>query len=542
MTTPQYNSYGGTTARTDSSPLSRLDVFKKPPDPETLAKIRKKKVKVLEEDDYVEQVEKIIERDFFPELEKLKAQADYFEARERKDYATMSRLQEKYSGIRPGTGRLASPATFETPQEPLRDADPRRPSSSLLGDERRREDSVSRESGTTTTAAVEDDDKEDKEKMNLDKFLANHTSEDNESFNEIQEEAFRRHRVKNAWMYKDERMYLENKAAEMVLPSIEEQADPPPKPLQVETWTFQNINSVFHNPDTLELSHEEKMELAKKQKIIKHDNTRLTRTPWKTDKQNEILRREAERQRDIAAGKVGVDGKELARADTPMVNGFKMVSMAPSPYLGVADSPLMTWGEVESTPYRLEGCDTPLHPISGPGFTIREVPKRDRIAKELADKNSRYYRERKQKAIIQVKSSMKGGRPGTAGLDAMSPAAQRLVSSKLGIRLGTDDMLRASYYTPSPSRRTFSTAGTPTPRRAPKSTPTPTSQKKKAAGAAARTPTVKGAGAAAAAASAAESSLRAERQQMEQLNTDNLLNLSTTKRPRAQDFFMKPSD
>ena len=54
-----------------------------------------------------------------------------------------------------------------------------------------------------------------------------------------------------------------------------------------------------------------------------------------------------------------------------MVNGFKLISMAPSPYLGVADSPLMTWGEVESTPYRLEGCDTPLHAISGPGFTIK---------------------------------------------------------------------------------------------------------------------------------------------------------------------------
>jgi hypothetical protein len=53
----------------------------------------------------------------------------------------------------------------------------------------------------------------------------------------------------------------------------------------VETWTYQNINSVFHNPDTLELSHEEKIELAKKQKIIKHDNTRLTKMPWKTDKQ-----------------------------------------------------------------------------------------------------------------------------------------------------------------------------------------------------------------------------------------------------------------
>ena len=115
-----------------------------------------------------------------------------------------------------------------------------------------------------------------------------------------------------------------------------------------------------------------------------------------------------------------------------------------------------------------------------------------------------------------------------------------------GIRLGTDDMLRASYYTPSPARRgTSSFGGTPTPRRAPSSSsrPTPTSTPtaaavKKRAAAALRTPTVKSV----AAASVAESGARERQQQMEQLNTDNLLNLSAMKRPRAQDFFMKPAD
>ena len=76
--------------------------------------------------------------------------------------------------------------------------------------------------------------------------------------------------------------------------------------------------------------------------------------------------------------------------------------------MSVTDSPLMTWGEVESTPYRLEGCDTPL-PITPssaglPAFSIQTVPKRDRIAHELAEKNSKFYRDKKGKAIHKALS------------------------------------------------------------------------------------------------------------------------------------------
>ena len=47
----------------------------------------------------------------------------------------------------------------------------------------------------------EADDAEE-EVENLDKFLANHTSEDNENFEELQEQAYTKHRLKNGWMYK----------------------------------------------------------------------------------------------------------------------------------------------------------------------------------------------------------------------------------------------------------------------------------------------------------------------------------------------------
>lgn len=43
---------------------------------------------------------------------------------------------------------------------------------------------------------------------------------------------------------------------------------------------------------------------------------------------------------------------------------------------GVCESPLMTWGEIEDTPFRLDGSDTPLIERShGPAFKVLEQHK-----------------------------------------------------------------------------------------------------------------------------------------------------------------------
>ena len=84
--------------------------------------------------------------------------------------------------------------------------------------------------------------------------------------------------------------------------------------------------------------------------------------------------------------------------------------------------------------------------------SIQNVPKRDRIAHELAEKNSKFYRDKKGKAISKARQAIKTPKGSlTERVAGMSPAAQRLASTKLGIRLGTDKALRASY-TPSPAR------------------------------------------------------------------------------------------
>lgn len=48
---------------------------------------------------------KIIQRDFFPDLEKLKVQSEYLDAMEKNDVIRMRELHLKYTGKRPPTQR-----------------------------------------------------------------------------------------------------------------------------------------------------------------------------------------------------------------------------------------------------------------------------------------------------------------------------------------------------------------------------------------------------------------------------------------------------
>lgn len=88
-----------------------------------------------------------------------------------------------------------------------------------------------------------------KRNLSLDAYLASHTSEDNESFKEIQKESLKRHKLKYDWLYKDEdninKVYKDN----LKVPSIEEQASGKQRVWEIDSWQYKNKNHCMYVPE-----------------------------------------------------------------------------------------------------------------------------------------------------------------------------------------------------------------------------------------------------------------------------------------------------
>ncbi|CAG5135367.1 unnamed protein product [Candidula unifasciata] len=479
--------------------------------------------KILSEDDFSQGISKIIERDFFPDIPKLQAEAEYFEALDKNDLVKLREIQMRFSK-RLDTGATdvsGTPATFETPEG-------RRKTTPAGKKQPTAEQPLQ---NINTNLDVEEDSTDEKDndapKLSLDSFLSKNTSEDSASFVEILSEAERKHRMKHAWLFEKEQEQQQEHYEMMLVPSIEEQAAITDRSAHVNTWKYTNQNAVMYVPEGVDLSAKELIELQKhKPREIVHGNTRFTHCPFSNTKSKEAMQKAACFRALINQGKIGHDGKEIQAGQSPQVNGYGFVG-TPSPAPGVSESPLMTWGEIDSTPTRLDAnSDLFLSTTPGPVFKIPAVPKRDRLALELSEKASKAHRAKKEEAIRQVTRRFASPSPtskiclsSSDRLSSMSPAAQRLASKRLGIKTSSDKALLASY-SPSPSP-THRLPGTPTPVRL-----TPGSRRSR--GSLPGSP----------AGSTPDSSRGSATPTNEPASlTDHLLNLPKRKRKSAADFF-----
>lgn len=408
--------------------------------------------KVLDDDEYVENLEKIIQRDFFPDITKLQAQMDYIDAEENGDLQRMREISIQFGSSSKSTPRsnapYVTPASFETPV-----GGPGSPSSSYGS-----KDVDTEKRGNNN---------EEKELPCLDKFLAKNTSEDNALFEHIMDLAKQKEKVKHSWLYEAEAEFKERHEQNLALPPIEKAALECVK-AGLETWEYKAKNALMYYPEGVKDDT-----LFKKPREIVHKNTRFNGDPFSKTLNKSQIQQAAALNAQFKQGKVGPDGKELIPHESPAVNGYGYVA-TPSPAPGVAESPLMTWGEIESTPFRLDGSDTPYTERNiGPSFKIPEPGRRERLGLKMANEAAAKNRAKKKEALRKVTENLASLTP--KGLSpALSPALQRLVnrtSSKY-----TDKALRASY-TPSPVHRVGSSKSPFVGLSTPTGTPTPTKAK-----------------------------------------------------------------
>ncbi|KAF1761886.1 hypothetical protein GCK72_010145 [Caenorhabditis remanei] len=405
---------------------------------------------VVPEEKYIAGLEKIIEKDYFPQLKKIQVQKEYLEAVAKKDISKIKELQLQYcstgsirtdrTSINPSTIRST---TSEVPDDEPFDSETPGPSSSSTSsklDWMQSPMPFANEEGDNEAIHRK---RKKKNAETLTSYLNKYTSEDNASFEELAQVMREREDARRPWIYKAEEehnKYLVTRQAiaaeadvQLALKHAIDADDN--RPLNVDNWKYKAWNTVLFNPEGAALTVAEQADAAKKQKTeINKKGTRFPET-GKLKPSDEAMTRAAVSHALANAGKVDALGNEVTPA-----NSFKLLE-TPNPNPDDMDSPLMTWGEIDGTPFRLDAPDVTEHslPDAAPIFKIPEMPYREKIAQSMNDSIAAKYRDKRKVAMKAAEGAHRtpgfGSKRVSDKLAQLSPAAQKLATKKLGLKM-----------------------------------------------------------------------------------------------------------
>ncbi|XP_074272855.1 uncharacterized protein LOC141596547 [Silene latifolia] len=435
--------------------------------PSPLPRTSRKTPLVLDEDTYVAAIEKIIERDYFPDIPKLRDRLDWLQAVKSADPVLIRDAQLKILERRRGSNTLQGKITT--------------PGSSLI-----RNSSTPFEfdptpsviNANSTNSDTGNDNSGFDVNLSLDDFCRRYTSEDNHSFNKIIEKVNRKRKERYGFLLEGEKTEEGDEGVKGIEDVKRDRitdgygsSDQPTSTL--DGWKYSAKNLLMYHPadrGEVALTTEERAHRLKGMtKEVDMYNTRFHGKMLESrqdDEGVEVLYTSvagatpvmAERERDKARSYDLEDlrktpNKFYVESEKKAENGFSFVR-TPSPAPGVDESPFITWGEIEGTPLRLDLEDTPLDiggRGDGPHFKIPCPPSRDIKAHSMSREAARKI---KQRTMMYQKPPLPSPlRSGSASpnVKTLSPAAQKFMRNAMAKSSGSvDESLRASYRGNSP--------------------------------------------------------------------------------------------
>eukprot|EP00879_Flechtneria_rotunda_P003851 GHRR01004091.1.p1 GENE.GHRR01004091.1~~GHRR01004091.1.p1 ORF type:complete len:577 (+),score=239.95 GHRR01004091.1:317-2047(+) len=403
----------------------------------------KRKV-VLEEDVYAGAIEAVVERDFFPHIPKLQNQLEWLHAVQSGDPAQIKRAQlniaRRRAGLKtplpheapatttvtPGTGLLRTPAMTPALGGGMSNSSsvlgaaigatpPRTPAAAAAALEQQGVDPVTAQQHIGAKAPA----------VSLDEFFSAYEGEDNASFQRLQQRSLQRKRAKVAH-------HLEDKNKPLLLTatgySTDEYGTSGQTPGSLQMTRHVPKNTLYYDTSQqqpLALTGAEKARIVQgPPKSIDHNATRSL-----TQQQEGGVAAEAAAVpamvSGIAAGNAAgvssaTDGRVSKAAAAVIAPGTKGYGYMKTPQIvpGVDASPIMTWGDIASTPLRL---DADVEDIEGLGvltdeagassrhFTMPRIRSREVAAQQMFAGRSAAAASRRQGASTSVLNAWRAG-------------------------------------------------------------------------------------------------------------------------------------